>query len=157
MSKPQVKLYPAHEPAERLRRFDVIEGKVVLKDDGMCVHSGEVDLLEDELAQLRTRVAILDAQEAKLPELPRASDEEYNSIAKMRPLAPMNTILALVREKQRERQLLDALRAVQAWRGLSTRYAASHVGVVSLLTSHKDKCPCRLCKAYDALAGKGGE
>lgn len=34
---------------KRLQRFDIVDGQVVLKSDGMCCHSAEVDVLEDKL------------------------------------------------------------------------------------------------------------
>lgn len=115
--------------------------------------------LEAELAQLRARFAILDAQEVGLPPLPPTSDEEYNTIARMRPHAPRNTIINVVRANKRERQLLDALRAVQAKNEL-LRIASEEVQERRNLNGlppldHIGRWEHKLQLAYDALAGKG--
>ena len=95
-----------------------------------------------ELAQLRARVAILDAQEVELP--------------------PMDYGLAAQEQcDERERQLLDALRAVQAWREVARKQnealkflAQEADGEISPATFEFANSAAA---AYDALAGKDGE
>lgn len=129
MNKPQVKHYAAHGSG-MIAYYDATEVDAYLKD-------------------LESRVAILDAQEVKLPELEiTQADRERSYEAN----SGWDTTLFC-----RERQLLDALRAVQAWREVAGNAQRTYCdSVCERLHFHTDECE-EMCAAYDALAGKEGE
>lgn len=115
-------------------------------------------LANAELAQLRARVAILDAQEVELPESPTAFfAENYERCVEAEepegsswPCLFMDAVEVI---QKMEGQLLDARRAVQAWREASSTYRTEHRRAAE--NNFRRDCGCRRCKAHDALAGKG--
>lgn len=137
MSKPQIKHYPAHGSG-MIACYDVAEMDTYMKE-------------------LESRVAVLDAQEVKLPELDVTECDLAKAIGWMAgAYVPSEGTLQAFAEYLacRERQLLDALRAVKAWRGVALRFRGADPVVDCSPACTPEDCPF---KAYDALAGKGGE
>lgn len=98
---------------------------------------------QSENAKLRARVAILDAQDVELPEVPaEAADDTLDGWYELA-------------YEARCAQLLDAQRAIQAWRGVAKQ---QNVAICRL--NRGEFVPMSLTgkaiAAYDALAGKEG-
>ena len=49
---------PQNETPFPLPRFDIVEGQVVFKSDGMCVHSALVDEVEEKLTNALRLLAV---------------------------------------------------------------------------------------------------
>ena len=163
MSKPQVKIYPPAIGLNMLSYYDVDEMDAFIKRDEKLIL-----LLRNKLNKAEARVAILDAQEVKLPEslevflhLHFASDQWIEN-AKGSALWEVMTALYS--------QLLDALRAVQAWWGVARRQNQAIVRAERKLRAYVGVCKGdkeltqtilpmldAAIAAYDALAGKDGE
>jgi len=54
------------QPSVALPRFDIIDGQVVIKPDGMCVHSAEVDVLETKLKAALARAEKAEKEQRRL-------------------------------------------------------------------------------------------
>lgn len=121
----------------------------------------EVASLREQLAQLRARVAILDAQEVKLPDL--EPNEEECHLAKEAFPSPSVTAQMVLDSylRCRERQLLDALRAVQAQRTIMRDLRNGLVAARDFIDSGNSGWFPQQWRdaiaAYDALAGRDGE